>query len=190
MSIHYRLHQNKSVGTNLSGKWYARMVPMGTTHTRELAELIQRNCTVKKADVLAVLEELVETMRDQMQLGQRVKLDGFGSFKIGLQCKGAATSDDFCVSKNVTGLRVVFSPERTSDTSGNRSKQFLQGVKVEELPVNMIEKKKSSPTPSPSQSLTPNPSPAGEGDQGGGGSNPSPAPSTGGGDNGDQPDMD
>ena len=107
--------------------------------------------------------------------GQPVKLDGFGSFKIGLQCKGAATSDDFCVSKNVTGLRVVFSPERTSDTSGNRSKQFLQGVRVEELPVNMIEKKKS-PTPNPSQSPTPNPSPTGEENQGG--------------DNGDQPDMD
>ena len=41
---------------------------------------LQRNCTVKKADILAVLDELVETMRDQLQDSKRVKLDGFGSF--------------------------------------------------------------------------------------------------------------
>ena len=91
MSVFFRLHQDKSVGTKRSGKWYARMVPMGVIDTRRLAEIVQRNCTVKKSDVLAVISELVETMRDQMQDGKRVKLDGFGSFKIGprrSQCQG------------------------------------------------------------------------------------------------------
>jgi hypothetical protein len=36
---------------------------MATINTRQLAEIIQRNCTVKKSDVLAVLDELVETLR-------------------------------------------------------------------------------------------------------------------------------
>ena len=27
MSVFYRLHQDQSVGTKRSGKWYARMVP-------------------------------------------------------------------------------------------------------------------------------------------------------------------
>ena len=31
-------------------------------------------------------------------------------------------------------------PERTTDSGGNRSKQFLQGCKVEELPLNTVEK--------------------------------------------------
>ena len=76
MSVFYRLHQDQSVGTRRSGKWYARAVPMSTINTRQLAEIMQRNCTVKKADILAVLDELVETMRDQMQDSKRVKLDG------------------------------------------------------------------------------------------------------------------
>ncbi len=144
MSVFYRLHQDKSEGTKRSGKWYARMVPMSTINTRQLAEIMQRNCTVKKSDILAVIDELVETMRDQLQDSKRVKLDGFGSFKIGLDCKGARSAESFSVADNIEGVHIVFSPERTSDPSGNRAKQFLQGVKVEELPLNTVEKAKPS----------------------------------------------
>ena len=92
---------------------------------------------------LAVISELVETMRDQMQDGKRVKLDGFGSFKIGLQCHGAANAKEFSVGENIDGVHVVFSPERSTDAAGNRTKQFLQDVQLEELPENKVEKKES-----------------------------------------------
>ena len=140
MSVFYRLHQDQSVGTKRSGKWYARMVPTSVINTRQLAEIMQRNCTVKKADILAVLDELVETMRDQLQDSKRVKLDGFGSFKIGIESKGAQTAGKYSVSEHVKGLHVVFMPERTTDSGGNKSKQFLQGAKCEELPENKVEK--------------------------------------------------
>ena len=185
MSVFYRLHQDKSKNTTRTGKWYARMVPMSIVNTRQLAEIMQRNCTVKKSDILAVLDELVETMRDQLQESKRVKLDGFGSFKIGVSSIGAATANEFSAAKHIKGMHIVFTPERTQDSTGNRVKQFLQGAKAEELPLNVNERKKGS--------LTPNPSPTGEGNQGGGGnqsSNPSPAPSTGGNGGDDQPDMD
>jgi len=145
MSVFYRLHQDKSKNTVRSGKWYARAVPMGMVDTRQLAEIMQRNCTVKKSDILAVLDELVETMRDQMQNSKRVKLDGFGSFKIGVRCTGAATVDDFSVSENIKGMHVVFTPERSSDSAGNRIKQFLQGAKAEELPTNSVSKETVKP---------------------------------------------
>ena len=140
MSVFYRLHQDQSTGTKRSGKWYARAVPTAVISTRQLAEIVQRNCTVKKSDVMAVIEELVEVMKDQMQDSKRVKLDGFGSFKIGIESKGAATAAKFAVAEHIKGLHVVFMPERTKDTAGNRSKQFLQGAKVEELPLNTVEK--------------------------------------------------
>ena len=143
MSVLFRLHQDQSVGTKRSGKWYARAVPMSMIDTRKLAEIMQRNCTVKKADILAVLDELVETMRDQLQDSKRVKLDGFGSFKIGLKSKGARTAKSFTVADHIEGMRVVFTPELTHDSAGNRVKQFLQGVKCEELPENKVEKEES-----------------------------------------------
>ena len=140
MSVFYRLHQDQSTGTKRSGKWYARAVPTAVINTRQLAEIIQRNCTVKRSDVMAVLEELVEVMKDQMQDSKRVKLDGFGSFKIGIESKGAATAAKFTVADHIKGLHVVFMPERSTDTAGNRVKQFLQGAKVEELPLNTVVK--------------------------------------------------
>ena len=140
MSVLYRLHQDQSHGTARSGKWYARMVPVGVIDTRALAEIIQRNCTVKRSDVMAVLEELVDTMRDQLQDSKRVKLDGFGSFKIGINCRGARSAKAFTIKDNIEGLHVVFTPERTHDQAGNKVKQFLQGVSVEELPENKVDK--------------------------------------------------
>ena len=142
MSVFYRLNQDKSKNTMRSGKWYARAVSTSVINTRQLAEIMQRNCTVKRSDILAVIDELVETMRDQLQDSKRIKLDGFGSFKIGVRSLSAATAKEFSVSENIKGMRVIFSPERSTDASGNRTKQFLQGIKVEELPVNSVEKKK------------------------------------------------
>ena len=139
------MHQDQSTGTKRSGKWYARAVPTAVINTRQLAEIVQRNCTVKRSDVVAVIEEMVEVMKDQMQDSKRVKLDGFGSFKIGIQSKGAQTAGKFSVAEHVKGLRVVFMPERTKDSSGNRSKQFLQGARVEELPLNTVVKEEPEP---------------------------------------------
>jgi ribosomal protein L5 len=89
---------------------------------------------------MAVIEELVEVMKDQMQDSKRVKLDGFGSFKIGLNCRGARSAKAFTINDNIEGMHVVFTPERSHDQAGNRTKQFLQGVKVEELPENKVDK--------------------------------------------------
>ena len=145
MSVFYRLHQDQSTGTKRSGKWYARAVPTDVINTRQLAEIVQRNCTVKKSDVMAVIEELVAVMKDQMQDSKRVKLDGFGSFKIGIESKGAQTAAKYSVSEHVKGLHVVFMPERTTDSGGNKSKQFLQGARVEELPLNTVVKEEPEP---------------------------------------------
>ena len=48
MSVFFRLHQDQSVGTKRSGKWYARAVPMSTINTRQLAEIMQRNSAQMK----------------------------------------------------------------------------------------------------------------------------------------------
>ena len=141
------MHQDQSVGTKRSGKWYARAVPIGVIDTRGLSEIIQRNCTVKRSDVMAVIEELVEVMKDQMQDSKRVKLDGFGSFKIGINCKGARSAKAFTVNDNIEDLHVVFTPERTTDNAGNRVKQFLQGATCIELPDNKVVKEDEEPEP-------------------------------------------
>jgi len=138
MSVFYRLHQSTNEDPSMNGKWYARAVPTSTISTKELADIMQRNCTVKRADIVAVIAELVETMRDQLQHSHRVKLEGLGSFKLGLKSTGAATAADFDVRKNIKGVHVVFTPECTTDSAGRRTKILLEGVTVAELPKNTV----------------------------------------------------
>ena len=138
MAVFYRLSQVTSPKQKGYGKWYPRAVITQTVDTNELAEIMQRNCTVKKSDIMAVITELIETMQDQLQDSKRVKLNGFGSFKIGISSVGADTAADFSIGKNVKNLHVLFQPEVKSDASGLRKKTFITGCNVMEAPKNDV----------------------------------------------------
>ena len=73
-------------------------------------------------------------MQDELQNGHKVKLDGFGSFKIGIRGTTAESVEEFKVSENVKGLRVNFQPEVHVDTDKKRTQMFLSGCKVMEMP--------------------------------------------------------
>ena len=140
MSVFYRLRKNNNSKSAQYGKYYARAVHVSTLTTNDIANIIQRNCSVKKSDVKAVLEELVEVMNSALQDSKRVKLDGFGSFKIGLKTAPADSAAEFNVRDNVTSLRVNFQPIAKVDSNGTRSKVFLTGTSVKELPKNDVDK--------------------------------------------------
>ena len=142
MAVFYRLSQVTSPKQKGYGKWYPRAVMTNTVDTDALATIMQRNCTVKKSDIMAVITELIETMQDQLQDSKRVKLNGFGTFKIGICSEGADTAADFSVSKNVKNLHVLFMPEVKSDASGQRKKTFITGCSVQEAPKNDVDTSK------------------------------------------------
>ena len=139
MSVLYRLSQVTSPKAKGYGKWYPRAVITQTVDTEMLATIMQRNCTLKKADIVAVISELIETMADQLQDSKRVKLNGFGSFKIGIRGEGADSAADFSTSKNIKGLHVLFQPEVKTDGSGLRQKTFITGCSVQEAPKNDVD---------------------------------------------------
>ena len=139
MSVLYRLSKVTSPKAKGYGKWYPRAVITETVDTEMLAAIMQRNCTLKKADIVAVISELIETMADQLQDSKRVKLNGFGSFKIGIRGEGADSAADFSTSKNIKGLHVLFQPEVKTDGSGLRQKTFITGCSVQEAPKNDVD---------------------------------------------------
>jgi len=139
MSVFYRLSKVTSPKAKGYGKWYPRAVITETVDTEQLAAIMQRNCTLKKADIVAVISELIETMADQLQDSKRVKLNGFGSFKIGIRGEGADSAADFSTSKNIKGLHVLFQPEVKTDGSGLRQKTFITGCSVQEAPKNDVD---------------------------------------------------
>ena len=169
MSVLYRLSKVTSPKAKGYGKWYPRAVITQTVDTEMLAAIMQRNCTLKKADIVAVISELIETMADQLQDSKRVKLNGFGSFKIGIRGEGADSAADFSTSKNIKGLHVLFQPEVKTDGSGLRQKTFITGCSVQEAPKNDVDTTKPANSGSNGGSTGGNTQPSNGGN--GGGSN-------------------
>lgn len=131
MPVSYKIY--KSTAKNATkGKYYARAIYKDTVSIKELATVMQNNCTVKHSDILAVLAELAEVMKQELQRGNRVKIDGLGYFKVGIRSKGAEDVKKFTAAENITATRILFMPETTVETNGSHMKAMLAGIKVKE----------------------------------------------------------
>lgn len=71
-----------------------------------------------------------------------VKLDGFGSFKLGIRSFGADTEEKYSVMKHVAGLKVNFLAEgkKTQDT-GKVTRTFLNGCTLQKYQPETTAKK-------------------------------------------------
>lgn len=138
MAVFYKLYQDNRETSKFKGKWYGRAVHTGTVDIDDLADEMQANCTVKRADIVAVLSELVETMKTHLQMSHRVKLDRLGTFKIGMSTRPAASIKEFTANDNVKSVHVLFQPETKIEKNKTRVKALINGCKVQELPKNAI----------------------------------------------------
>ena len=144
--IFYKLIQNKNEEMPKAfNKWYARPVVTETIDLDYIAERIQRNSTAKKSDAKAVLTEMVEVFTDALQSSQRVKIDGFGAFKVGISSRGADSEEDYSTAEHVRGMRIIFQPETQTDPSTRkRSKKMLVGATLSNIS-GLVAKKEQEP---------------------------------------------
>jgi predicted histone-like DNA-binding protein len=141
MAIKYKKTQNKMTGSKNYNKWYASAVHMGTVSTEDLCEEISHSTTVTEADVRAVFAELKGRLSAHLKNSQSVKVDGLGSFSVGLRSQ-LTDSAEKLTAANIKGYRIIFRPEsqvvgRMTNTDGITKKvrgyKALQGITVEEL---------------------------------------------------------
>ena len=149
----YKLVQNKNEEMPKAYlKWFARPVYVDTIDLDGVAELIQRNSTAKKSDARAVLTEMVEVIGDALKASKRVKIDGFGTFKIGLSSRGSDSPEDYSVSEHLRGARVLFQPEvETDPATHKKSKKLIAGMRFASsaglVNAEEIEEREKDPTP-------------------------------------------
>ena len=132
MSQKFKKLQNKNNESTAYGKWFATAVyDQRFIETEDLANFIQAQASVKKSDVKAVLDELGGAMKHFFELGQKVKLEGIGTFKVGFSSIGATTKDT-CGAQNITTRRVLFLPEseriivgQTVNKKGNVVQKYI-----------------------------------------------------------------
>ena len=122
MSQKYIKTQNKNENSHAYLKFYAMAVyDHNFVETDELAEYIQQQASVKKSDIIAVLSELGSAMKHYFELGQKVRLDGIGIFKVGFSSIGVAKRED-CTAATIANRRVLFQPETTRVVVGQQKK--------------------------------------------------------------------
>ncbi len=129
MAILYNIKRDNR--ENSQHYYYGRACILNTVDTQMLAERIQDKCTLTKTDIVAVIDALVGEMTFLLQNSNAVKLNGFGTFKIGIKTRGAKTAKEFTVTENVKGFRLNFLPEgHKSLATGKMTRTFLEGCTV------------------------------------------------------------
>lgn len=98
--------------------YYPRAITIGTAiNTDQIAEALADRSTVTKTDVKAVLTEMADVMSQYMAQGKSVKLEGLGSFRLGLNTKGVKNEEDFDFQTQLQRVKVNFTPETTYPVS-------------------------------------------------------------------------
>ena len=134
MSVYYKIYQNNNKNSKNNGLWFARAAMVETDTTDDLAKNIMEKCTVNEADVSAVIRALISVMTRSLQASHRVKLPGFGTFKLGISSTPATERKDFTPAKNIKNVHIIFTPELKKGYDGSRTRTFLNGTHVKELP--------------------------------------------------------
>ena len=120
------------------GKYYATAVyDKKFIETDDLATFIQSQASVKKSDIKAVLDELGEALKHFFELGQKVRLDGIGIFKVGFSSISVDKAED-CSAATITTRRVLFQPETERVVVGQEKDPATGAVKQKYVVVKSL----------------------------------------------------
>jgi len=132
--------KNNNGDSHAFGKYYATAVyDRKFIETEELAAFIQTQASVKKSDIKAVLDELGEALKHFFEMGQKVKLDGIGIFKVGFSSIGVDKAED-CTAATITTRRVLFQPETERVVVGQEKDKTTGVVKQKYVVVKTLVK--------------------------------------------------
>ena len=151
--------QNKNSKSIAFGKYFASAVyDEKFITTEQIADFIQQQCSIKKSDIKAALDELGGAMKHFFELGQKIRLDGIGIFKVGFSSIGVNKVED-CSAATITERRILFQPEtervvvgQTTNKDGKIvqkyvvAKSLIKDVLFEETHENTMKKSSSSGT--------------------------------------------
>lgn len=147
MAINYVLQKCNNEKSDNYGQFVARVRTLGLTTTEEVAERIQKNASVKRSDVKAVLDELADVLTEKLADGFTVKLDGLGTFSPRIRAKYQAVTDEnpYDVEENVKNVGVLFRPERKK-TNGGTVQTLMPERKLKKYE-NYVQQSNATPEP-------------------------------------------
>lgn len=127
----FRKVKNNRKNSPTKGMIYGRAVVNKVVHTRAIAKKITERCTVTEPDILAVINALMTEISANIADGNKVVLDDFGSFKLGIRTTPAESARKF-TEANIKNKYIIYSPYTVME-QGRRVKPMLSGIKMEEM---------------------------------------------------------
>ena len=124
MSIEYDFYRNPNSQGSNKKRYHARVVSSDRISTDELAEEIQKECSLTITDVKAVLIALGDKLAKHLGEGSKVHLEGIGYFQVNLQCK-----EEVCSTRSVRSDNVEF--KSVSYRADNELKKHLKKQKIQ-----------------------------------------------------------
>ena len=107
--VRYVLKQNRNEDSKVFGKWFAYPVIEETVDLDGLAEhMSHHNSPYTKGMIRGQIIDMIGCIKELLLDGKSVKIDDLAIFSLGIKNKkgGAASEDDFNLSKNVEGVKL------------------------------------------------------------------------------------
>lgn len=124
-------------------KVYARAQINDTLDINKFARHIADHGSVySRADVQAILIQMVDCMREQLVLGNKVVLGELGAFSISLSSKGADDFESFGVS-NIRQVNVNWTPGVAFEDLRKDEKIEFEEVNSRKVQAEMLKEKKA-----------------------------------------------
>ena len=152
MSIQYEFYRNPNSQGTKKKRYHARVVPAGRISTDDLAEEIQKECTLTVADVKSVLIALADKMGEHLGEGRKVYLEGIGYFQVNLRCKEEVRTISGIRSENIEFKNVSFRADidlkknlKTQKIRRSRNKPHSMPMTEKEIDAKLTEHFASNP---------------------------------------------
>lgn len=124
-------------------KVYARAQVNDTLDINKFARHIAEHGSVySRADVQSILIQMVDCMREQLVLGNKVVLGELGAFSISLSSKGADSFEEFSTN-NIREVNVVWSPGEAFVNLRNDEKAEFEEVGSRKEQAELLKDKKA-----------------------------------------------
>ena len=108
MPIKVKKVQRAKPGASDQVKWYLTQSTAGAVSIKEItAEIVQRT-SLSRGDIQNTLLTLVDVLPTFLKLGQSIRLDGFGTFRVSATSTGKETPEALTASD--AKARIVFLP--------------------------------------------------------------------------------
>ena len=115
MAVILKKKQNRSRNHTCYGKWFPKVVNLGTIDTDELCEHIQSHGSIYTADVVTgVVKKFTQCIQELLLESHKVKLNGIGTFYLRAKGTGVIKAEDLNYAD--TDFVLGFTPERSHDS--------------------------------------------------------------------------